>query len=298
MKSYLATSLMVLLPLAVQAADSEQSRLQKVVSADEQALSSDQAASVQLAKRWQSNSSVAAQARAGRDGDVQFVFGAGQPTIVCAVMQVCDVQLQPNERVSSLHLGDSVRWMVEPAVSGNAMGQISQHLVIKPLDAGLDTTLLVTTDRRSYHLRLRSTAKEYLPRVSFVYPEEAQARWAALQRAEQVAQEQRTLPGGKDTLDALDFRYSITGRARWKPVRVYNDGTRTVIEMPAAMQQTEAPAMFLLREKGSVLGREEQVMVNYRVDGNRYIVDSVFDKAMMVAGVGRNQVSVTVARDK
>jgi type IV secretion system protein VirB9 len=43
---------------------------------------------------------------------------------------------------------------------------------------------------------------------------------------------------------------------------------------------------------------DETVMVNYRVQGDRYIVDTVFDRAIMIAGVGSNQDTVTIQRVK
>ena len=36
-------------------------------------------------------------------------------------------------------------------------------------------------------------------------------------------------------------------------------------------------------------------MVNYRVRGNYYVVDRLFDNAVMVAGVGREKVRASVA---
>ncbi|MDB5890168.1 MAG: uncharacterized protein JWP47_999 [Polaromonas sp.] len=40
------------------------------------------------------------------------------------------------------------------------------------------------------------------------------------------------------------------------------------------------------------------VIVNYRVQGDRFIVDTVFDKAVLIAGVGRSQDRVTISRGK
>ena len=37
-------------------------------------------------------------------------------------------------------------------------------------------------------------------------------------------------------------------------------------------------------------------MINYRLQGDRYIVDAVFDKAILVAGVGSNQNRITITR--
>src|SRR5689334_11918842 len=52
------------------------------------------------------------------DKSVRFVFGASLPIIICAPLQVCDVELQPGEEIRSVQVGDSVRWSVEPAVTG------------------------------------------------------------------------------------------------------------------------------------------------------------------------------------
>ena len=53
-----------------------------------------------------------------------------------------------------------------------------------------------------------------------------------------------------------------------------------------------------MRKEGSLFKDDDTVMVNYRVQGDRYIVDAVFDKAVLVAGVGRGQDRVTITRGK
>ena len=106
----------------------------------------------------------------GRNGAIQFVFGAQSPSVVCAVLHVCDIALQPGEYVNSIQLGDTARWNIEPAISGTGESEV-HHLLIKPLDVGLETSLVVTTDRRVYHIRLRSHRTEYMPQVTFTYPE-------------------------------------------------------------------------------------------------------------------------------
>ena len=46
------------------------------------------------------------------------------------------------------------------------------------------------------------------------------------------------------------FAYSVSGNAVWKPVRVYNDGQKTIIQMPKVMAQTEAPTLLFKPEGG------------------------------------------------
>ena len=146
---------------------------------------------------------------------------------MCAVLQVCDVALQTGEQVNNVNVGDP-RFTVEPAITGvGAMQRL--HLLIKPLDVGLDTSLVVTTDRRTYHFRLRSSRKEFMPYVSFTYPEEAQAKWEKIRIREVKERQENTIPQTGEYLGNLNFDYKISGSARWKPSRVYNDGTKTII---------------------------------------------------------------------
>ena len=50
----------------------------------------------------------------------------------------------------------------------------------------------------------------------------------------------------------------------------------------------------MVRKDGGLFSDDEQMQVNYWLKGNRYIVDSIFDKAILVAGVGSNQDRVTI----
>jgi len=251
-------------------------------------------------QQWRTASGSGLQPTAGQDGTIRYLFGSQQPSIVCAVLQVCDIELQPGEQVNSINLGDTARWLVEPAITGSGPSEI-QHLIVKPMDVGLETSLVVTTNRRSYHFRLRSHRTEFMSRVAFTYPEDATAKWEALKQREQKQEAQkkeRSLPQTGESIDDLHFDYTIAGAAVWKPLRVYNNGAKTIIQMPNVMTQTEAPTLLLMRKDDGWFSDEETVMVNYRVHGDRYIVDSVFDKAILVAGVGRSQDRITITRGK
>lgn len=255
---------------------------------------------LRLARKWGAGSGGASSANgikpvADANGTVRFLYGAQQPSIVCAVLQVCDVALQAGETVNSIHLGDTARWLVEPAITGSGASE-TQHLIIKPMDVGLTTSLVVTTNRRTYHLRLRSHRTAYMPQVAFTYPDDAAAKWDALKRRDARARDEATLPQSGEYLGNLSFDYEVAGAARWKPVRVYNDGRKTIIELPAAIEQTEAPALLVVRKAGDLFTDEENILVNYRVQGARYIVDTVFDKAILIAGVGSSQDRVTITR--
>jgi type IV secretion system protein VirB9 len=254
---------------------------------------------IAIAERWRADSATrGVSPSAGPGGTIQYLYGSTQPSIVCAVLQVCDVELQPGEQVNSIHLGDNVRWTVEPAITGYGPSEI-QHLIIKPMDVNLDTSLIVTTNRRTYNLRLRSHRTQFMPKVSFVYPEDALKKWDEIKLRNREEHTRATIPETQEYLGNLDFNYTIDGEGSWKPVRVYNDGVKTIIQMPRTMAQTEAPTLLVVRGKDGFFpwsSNTEEIIVNYRVQSDRYIVDTLFDKAILVVGVGSAQEKVTIMR--
>ncbi|WP_017169809.1 P-type conjugative transfer protein TrbG [Xanthomonas phaseoli] len=297
MKKTLISALIVgLLPTVALAAPGTDPLADQYFSENEPKMTPQELAAVAIGKKWQEGQEGQdVKPFQGADGSINWPFLPGkQYPVMCAVLQVCDVALQPGENVNGLNVGDP-RYTVEPAVTGSGSSQVI-HLILKPLDVGLDTTLVLTTDRRTYHFRLRSSRTQLMPFVSFTYPETAMAKWDAIKARETQVRQENTIPQTGEYLGNLNFNYSVDGSARWKPVRVYNDGRKTIIEMPSTMQQSAAPALLVVRKDGGLFTDAETQMVNYRVQGDRYIVDSIFDKAILVSGVGSSQDKVTITR--
>ncbi|MES9955798.1 MAG: P-type conjugative transfer protein TrbG [Sedimenticola sp.] len=225
------------------------------------------------------------------NGQVIFPFGATLPTIVCAPMRLCDIAFQAGEKIRHVRLGDTVRWKVSPAESGPD-GAMITHAIIKPTESNLDTTLVVTTDRRTYHMRLVSSRRDWMPQVAFEYPEDQQKAWAlqiAKQETKRKERQRKTLPSVGMSVDDLNFAYSIEGKSPWLPVRVFDDGSHTYIDLPREAKHRDAP--ILLVKSG-----DEERLVNYRMHGERFIVDSLFDEAELLSGVGTNQQKVIIRR--
>ncbi|WP_454858668.1 P-type conjugative transfer protein TrbG [Rhizobium binxianense] len=220
----------------------------------------------------------------GEDGKVVFLFGEVQPSVVCSPLQVCDIELQAGEVVRDVLVGDTVRWKVEPATSGAVGGQ-AIHLIVKPAEAGLLTSMVVTTSRRTYHIQLKSHPTQYMARVGFEYPEEVSAKLADIN----ARLEASTIPGAGVPAEQLNFGYSVSGGASWRPTRVYSDGTKTYIQFPRSMSAQDAPVLFV------VSGGESRI-VNYRMRNGMMVVDYNIDRAILVSGVGWKQQKVTISR--
>src|ERR1700761_4058581 len=244
----------------------------------------------------------------GPDGRVLYVFGQGMPVMVCAPLRVCAVELEPGEHLQSQpQIGDSRRWEITPVMSGSGLDQ-TPLLVVKPIEPGLETDLIIPTDRRTYVVRLVSTPTRFVSRLAFQYPADDRAKWATFQAqqdaatrdAEAVAEQQRAqeqakdrlvgaVPMAENALDNLYFDYKLSGNTACRPERVLDDGQHTYLIFPNDGRFRELPTLLLL-----VQGKTE--LVNFRVDGRRYIVDRLFDKAILVVGVGKKQTRVTITR--
>ena len=209
-------------------------------------------------------------------GKVVYVHGASLPTIVA------------NEIV----VGDSARWMVESGSAGSGP-DARVHLFIKPVDAGLESSTVITTNRRVYHLRLVSQRKGHTPYVGFLYADSLNRQRAARQEKETKEREwnSTTVDGQQADLSKLNFRYEVKGKAAWKPERVYDDGRQTVIRLPEKTASGEMPV--LLVRKGS-----REVLVNYRVKNSAMIVDGLFERIALIVGVDGDQEKVEVIRGK
>ncbi|MCY0853043.1 P-type conjugative transfer protein TrbG [Cupriavidus sp. D39] len=254
-------------------------------------------AALAQAKKWQQTG--VAKPIMSDDGKVLYPFGQYMPTITCAPMRACDVELEPGENVSGKPmLGDSARWLLSKAQSGSGEKRVT-HIVVKPTDTGLETNMIVTTDRRTYHMRLYSSAndRDYMNRAGFYYPQDIVDEW---NDAEQTAQKRAREEGTRvvadlppTSVEKLDFGYSVDGdKTLFNPTRVFNDGTRTYIQMPEQMKSAEAPVLLLLDRE------DKPQIVNYRVKDAYYIVDKLFDRAMLVVGVDSNQSKVTITWNK
>ncbi|MCP5390304.1 MAG: P-type conjugative transfer protein TrbG [Sphingomonadaceae bacterium] len=201
--------------------------------------------------------------------------------------QVTDIALQEGERLvgpGPVAAGDTVRWMIGDTLSGAGATQ-RVHILVKPTRPDITTNLVINTDRRTYHVELRANPRVYMASVSWSYPED---ELIALRRAQAEALRAAPIADGF-TLENLNFDYRISGdKPDWRPLRVFDDGQRTLVEFPPDIAQGEMPPFFVIGEEG------EAELVNYRVDGRYLIVDRLFQKAELRLGAGRRQVRVKI----
>ena len=198
--------------------------------------------------------------------------------LYAAPQQVSDVILQPGENLTAISAGDTTRWVVGDTTSGSGATK-TVHILAKPFASGLKTNLVITTDRRTYHLELQSVPDTFMAALSWTYPQDTITKVSA--QAAPLASPLDGIP----SIENLHFNYEITGdKVLWKPVRAFDDGVHVYIQFPEALKQGEAPPLFVSGADGS------HDLVNYRVRGNFYVVDQIFDTAELRLGQDHQQV--------
>jgi type IV secretory pathway VirB9-like protein len=135
----------------------------------------------------------------GENGKVVYIYGQGMPVLVCAPLRVCAIELQVGEHLQSEpQLGDSAGGRSR-RFSPDRDSDETPILIVKPIEAGLETDLIVPTDKRTYVVRLVSDPTRFVSRLAFQYPDEDRAKWVAFaarqneakRNAEAIAEERR-----------------------------------------------------------------------------------------------------------
>lgn len=215
-----------------------------------------------------------------------YPFGDGVLyRLFAAPERITDIALQPGEAIVSVAAGDTARWTVGDTTSGTGESR-RVHILVKPFAAGLSTNLVITTDRRAYHLQLESTSTTAMAALSWTYPQE---ELIAIRRQQASVEATRPVAAGL-AVERLDFGYVVTGdKPAWRPLRAFDDGRQTFVEFPASVGVGETPPLFVIGDRG------DAQLVNYRMAGRFYVVDRLFDVAELRLGA-RKQAVVRISR--
>jgi type IV secretion system protein VirB9 len=187
-----------------------------------------------------------------------------------------DIRLEPGEQVLEMpFLSEEKVWEIGAGVSRKE-GRDVQHFFVKPTYANLTTSMIIITDRRVYHILLKSFKEtcmvmvewEYPPAMPFTVKTEAMNR-----RVRELANDSLTVSPEFLSFD-YKMSYSLFKKPVWIPKRVYDDGRKTYIELDEKMLHTESPVIFNRRNE----------RINYRVSINLAIIDGLIEKITVRRG--------------
>ena len=179
---------------------------------------------------------------------------------------VTDIRLAMDEVVEYVGAGDTVRWKLE-TVKSDRVGE-GPHVLVKPVQDGISTNLVINTNKRSYHLLLIS-GDGFNPMVRWEYPKPDI----------EVIKERETKTYTRINPANLKFGFSISNKSLdWAPADVFRSESKTYLKMKSEVVNTDLPTLFVVDDD------ERLVLTSFRYLNGYIIVDRLFDRAILLAG--------------
>lgn len=219
--------------------------------------------------------------------------------IITSPKAITDFRLKPGESISGSPIvnNNTSSWQFTMGTSVEN-GEVIQHLFIKPTTVGLDTSMIVLTDQRTYYFRIASFENSYMTALRFNYPIDSGEGYFVAEDFEEFINESSS--ASSESLYSLDiskvnYNYNIKqakGKPSWTPQNVFSDDKKTYIQFPVSIAQTdELPSVYVVKD-----GVES--LVNYRIIGNIYQLDTVITSSQTILlKAGQNE-QVKITRSK
>jgi type IV secretion system protein VirB9 len=198
------------------------------------------------------------------------------------------IVLDPSERVKDFGTGFSSGWDIV---------RRDHIFYLKPKAPDAETNMYIRTDKRSYIFDLKIVTKDWkrleeaqlagvVYLVQFSYPDQVDPLTSIIGTNTEATPVMPTLPANNPYLQYyMDYDYSANDDSKWLvPVRVYDDGLITYVQMP---DTAKAPVFF-----GRDTDRGEEYLLNSTVTKRIYKLHGVYPyivirSASSVVGVRR-----------
>jgi len=205
--------------------------------------------------------------------------------------RLTDIVLEIGENLLSVAGGDSQRWSINESQSGKDENA-RRHILVKPHQIGISNNLVITTDKRTYHIEMHSLESvPYQASVSWKYPVSSIIIGSGSRESFKETKPLTPMSGVGSKQLNFNYHFIASNRPSWMPRRVFDDGHKTYIEFPESMQDTEAPVLYGLSRS------KDQEVLNYRRYQNFYIIDHLIDMAELTVGT-KSPVKVGIERNQ
>jgi type IV secretion system protein VirB9 len=195
-----------------------------------------------------------------------------QYPVVCKILSLSVIQLENGEvPIGVPYLSDTLRWEITGDLWKTEEGLSVQLIMIKPLESGLTTNMILVTNQRIYQFVLSSTRDSYMPMVKFRYPNSWQKFITAETIQREKEKQEREL---KEQEEYLSYNYKIVSgwfKPAWNPVEAWDDGHKTYVRLPRGVLQNEYPTIF----------EKSRYIINYRVSENVMILDKLISEVTL-----------------
>ncbi|MBY0354753.1 MAG: P-type conjugative transfer protein VirB9 [Rickettsiales bacterium] len=169
------------------------------------------------------------------------------------------IEFAPDEEVSTVSIGDSVAWQVNP---------VGSRLFLKPVEQDALTNMSVITNKRTYHFELHAEETENIRAANmvfvlrFIYPDDYAGDYSNFINEDPVPD--LTDP---EVMKTLNFNYSLVGSDVISPIRIFDDGEFTYFEFKDV--NADIPAFFVVDSGG------EENLLNFRKNASYIVVERV-----------------------
>jgi len=224
------------------------------------------------------------------DGTILYPYGLAEVHLTTKRMMYSKIILQEGEKIMSAAAGDTTRWHILPNYIGNA-ASYTPVVLVKPFMGGLQTSLSIMTDKRDYDIVMRSVdSGDYMPRIGFYYPQDKADTINIGLSPDKIENNESQQP--KINMETIRYDYRIRGdkRLSWYPMSVFEDGNKVFIKMPDNVNHSQLPIFMTVNSHG------ETEVVNYRYFRPYYVVDTIFDRGVLILGTAKYRQMITLIK--
>lgn len=241
-----------------------------------------------------------------------------EPTLTCGLGYVCTITLEKGEVMTGTNkAGLEPLWNITDAETGSGEN-ITKIISLKPIPLqgqsfetvnGASTNLVIPTNRRVYRFNLVITTKPSYEDISFYYPNETIEYWndKLKEKYEKYKAQERngdSLATNEPTYISMtnangdiviNTDYTIKGdKVAWKPINVFDNGAKTVIQMPDNISQLDLPTVMVIKDT------KDQEIINPRYRNGKFILDGIYKTIILfnTASDNTTKVQVTITNNK
>ena len=207
--------------------------------------------------------------------------------VITSPKAITDFRLKPGEQINGNPItNDTANWQFSLGTSLEN-GEAVQHLFIRPLKVGLDTSMIILTNERTYYFRMASFENSYMTALRFRYPIQLEDGTFV---SEDFTETAGSVDGYQFDISKANYHYTMKtkGRPAWEPVTIFSDDVKTYIQFPVSISNTDQLPSVYLRRDG------EETLVNYRYFGNLCQIDTVLtsDQRFILKSGQKEQVEI------
>lgn len=244
---------------------------------------------------------------AGSNGEILYAYGNSLPTLVTAPLHTSVIMLQPGCHPGMATGASGGSWVLHTVMVGD-----QPEVTVMPKFAWLHTDLVIpatSADGKpmNYVIEVTSDMRHYTPIIGFYYPDQDIRTWKhqadATAAAKRKANDETVAALPSLNAADLDFNWKVhCSGGGWfsnsdcgsiMPQRVFSDNGHVYIQFKPD-QGSEGGVPSILGENSA----GKPAIINSQFRDGYYIVDSVPDKILLIAGKGSGGKVVKITREK